>query len=117
VARNLAIDLLRRKELAYKAEKDLGAGWNESHNDTEEQVLLNDTRKVLEAAIELLPEQQRLVYKLCHQEGLKYHEVAKKLNLSTHTVQSYMKLALRFLRNYISSHTDVAVILIIFKLF
>ncbi|MEO6521793.1 MAG: RNA polymerase sigma-70 factor [Mucilaginibacter sp.] len=117
LARNLSIDMLRHRELAYKVEKDLGADWIEGHNETEEQVLLNDTRKVLQAGIELLPDQQKLVYKFCHQDGLKYDEVAEKLKLSPHTVRSYMKLALRFLRNYVSSHTDVAAILIIFKLF
>ncbi|MBC8988003.1 sigma-70 family RNA polymerase sigma factor [Pedobacter sp. N36a] len=116
IARNCAIDILRRKELELRTDRKLGVIWEETHNETEEQVLLNDMRKVLNDGVALLPRQQKLVYQLCHQEGLKYEEAALRLNLSVLTVQSYMKLALRFLRNYLKTHTDIAVLLIIFKL-
>lgn len=116
IARNCAIDLLKRKELELKTDDKLGNTWEESHNETEEQILLNDIRKVLNDGVSLLPQQQKLVYQLCHLEGLKYEEAANRLNLSVLTVQSYMKLALRFLRNYIKAHTDLTVLLIIFKL-
>jgi RNA polymerase sigma-70 factor (ECF subfamily) len=116
IARNFAIDLLKRKELELKTDRKLGNTWEESHNETEEQILLNDVRKILNDGVSLLPEQQKLVYQLCHLEGLKYEEAANRLKLSVLTVQSYMKLALRFLRNYINAHTDVVVFLIILKL-
>ncbi|SMD17030.1 RNA polymerase sigma factor [Pedobacter nyackensis] len=116
IARNCAIDLLKRKELELKTDGKLGNTWEESHNETEEQILLNDVRKILNDGVSLLPQQQKLVYQLCHLEGLKYEEAANRLNLSVLTVQSYMKLALRFLRNYIKAHTDITVLLIIFKL-
>jgi len=115
-AKHKAIDVLRRIANQRRMEAALAPEWKEYHNETEEQILLNDTRKVLKEAIALLPEQQRAVYELCHQEGLKYAEAAEKLNLSPETVKFYMKLALRFLRNYLSTHTDVAALIIIFKL-
>jgi len=117
IARNRSIDILRHQELIVKAEKELGYGWKETHNETEEQVLLNDTRKILREGIALMPEQHQLVYRLCYQEGLKYEEAAERLNLSPLTVQTYMKLSLRFLRKYMSSHSDLAIMLILFKLF
>jgi len=116
VSRNYCYNIFRRQKLEFKFDAELSKDWVETHNDTEESILLNDTRKVLQDGVALLPQQQRLVYQLCHQEGLKYEEAAERLNLSPHTVQSYMKLALRSLRNYVSQHTDVAAILIIFKL-
>ena len=116
VSRNYCYNIFRRQKLEFKFDAELSKDWAETHNETEESILLNDTRKVLQDGIALLPQQQRLVYQLCHQEGLKYEEAAERLNLSAHTVQSYMKLALRSLRSYVSQHTDVAAILIIFKL-
>lgn len=116
ISRNCAIDILRRKELELRTDRKLGLKWEETHNETEEQVLLNDMRKVLNDGVALLPQQQKLVYQLCHLEGLKYEEVATRLNLSVFTVQSYMKLALRFLRSYLKKHTDIVVLFIIFKL-
>ncbi len=117
VSRNISLNVLRRQEVESRADQLMAVNWTESHNDTEEQVLLNDTRKILNDAINLLPEQQREVYKLCRQQGLKYDEVAQQLNLAPSTVATHMKLALRFLRVYLQKNTDLAVLLIIFKLF
>ncbi|HEY0175480.1 MAG TPA: sigma-70 family RNA polymerase sigma factor [Pedobacter sp.] len=117
ISRNYAFDLLRRKEMQLKAERNIQVTWSEEHNETEEQILLNETRKILQDGIELLPPQQKIVYQLCHQEGLKYEEAASRLNLSVETIRSYMRLAQRFLRNHLRSNSDIAVLLIIFKLF
>ncbi len=117
IARNRSIDILRHQELVVKAELESGYGWEETHNETEERVLLNETRNILRDGIALMPEQHQLVYRLCQQEGLKYEEAAERLNLSPLTVQTYMKLSLRFLRKYMSSHTDLAIMLILLKLF
>jgi len=117
LARNRALDMLRRLELENKAGRNTARDWKEAHNETEEQILLNDTRQILLAGIECLPPQQKLVYQLCHQEGLKYEEAAARLNLSPLTVKKHMQLALQFLRNYIAKHTDIAVAVIILRLF
>lgn len=116
ITRNRSFNILRRQILEAKVAVEMGRDWTELHDETEEKILLDDTRKVLEAAIEQLPPQQKLVYQLCQQQGLKYEEAALQLNLSTLTVQSYMKLALRFVRKYVSQHTDIAAVLIIFKI-
>jgi RNA polymerase sigma-70 factor (family 1) len=117
LTRNRSLDGLRRKALELKAEKKRDSDWQEGHNDTEEQILLNDTKRVLQEAIDQLPKQQKLVYQLCSQDGLKNDEVAKQLNLSPLTVRTHMKLAQRFLRNYVVAHTEVAALLIILKIF
>lgn len=116
LTRNRSFNLLKRKALEAKAEMELGKGWTEQDNATEEEILLADTRKLLAQGIALLPPQQKLVYELCHIEGLKYEEAAQKMNLSVETVRGYMKLALRFLRAYLKTHTEVTAVLIIFKL-
>lgn len=116
-SKNKALDLLRRQEHLRHAESELSMDWKGYHNETEEQILLNETRQILKNAIDQLPEQQRTVYLLCHQDGLKYQQAADKLNLSPETVKFYMKLALRSLRSYLTNHTDVVSLIIIFKLF
>lgn len=117
LTRNRSFQLLRRKVLEAKTDMELGKGWTEQDNGTEEEILLADTKKLLSDGIALLPPQQKMVYELCHIEGLKYEEAAQKMNLSVETVRSYMKLALRSLRAYLKTHTDVTAILILFKLF
>ena len=115
-SRNYCYNVFRREKRQAKANSEFKKEWVENHNETEEHILLNDTRKILLQAVDMLPPQQKLVYQLCHQEGLKYEEAAQRLKLSTLTVQSYMKLALRFLRNHMAKHTGNAALLIIFKL-
>ena len=115
-SRNYCYNVFRREKRQARATSEFKKEWVEDHNETEERILLNDTQRILSDAVNLLPPQQKIVYQLCHQEGLKYEEAAQRLNLSTLTVQSYMKLALRFLRNHMSKHTGNAALLIIFKL-
>lgn len=116
-ARRRAVDILRHRAVEQKADQLLGGKWKEGHNDTEEAIMLGEGRKILQSGIDLLPQQQRLVYQLCQQEGLKYEEAAQRLGISTGTVKTHLKLGMRFLREHIKNNTDVAIFLILFKLF
>lgn len=49
-------------------------------------------------AVESMPEKRREIFRLSREEGLKYHEIAEKLNLSVKTVETQMGLALKYLR-------------------
>ncbi len=112
LSRNKSLDILRQQV----RERHSDSSWNEGHNETEETILLNDTRKLLQTAIDLLPPQQKQVYQLCQQEGLKYEEAAATLNLSPLTVKKHMQLALRFVRNHVSNHSKIAIALILLKI-
>ncbi|WP_231424742.1 RNA polymerase sigma factor [Pedobacter sp. Leaf250] len=116
LAQNQSFQILRRKVLEARTEVAMGEAWTEKHNETEEEILLADTRKILTEGIALLPAQQKMVYELCHIQGLKYEQAAQQMNLSVETVRSYMKLALRFLRAYLKTHTDIVALLVIFRL-
>jgi RNA polymerase sigma-70 factor (ECF subfamily) len=51
--------------------------------------------------INQLPEQRKRIFKLSRLEGLKYREIAKKLNISPKTVEIQMGKALKFLREHL----------------
>lgn len=110
LSRNKSLDILRRLERERRSDRRIS--WSESHNETEEAILLEDTRRLLEKGIRLLPAQQRLVYQLCKQEGLKYDEAALKLNISPLTVKTHMQQALRFLRTYMHNNTDLTIVVL-----
>ena len=65
---------------------------------TEETVIYNDYQHILNNAVNQLPPQQRLVYSLSRDEGLKYNEIAEQLNLSKNTVKAHLKKAVSSLR-------------------
>jgi len=52
----------------------------------------------IEVAINALPEKRQAIFRLAREEGLKYREIADKLNLSVKTVEAQMTLALNQLR-------------------
>jgi RNA polymerase sigma-70 factor (ECF subfamily) len=52
----------------------------------------------IEAAISALPEKRQEIFRMAREEGLKYREIADKLNLSVKTVEAQMTLALKQLR-------------------
>jgi len=116
LTRNHTLKVLRRMALEVRTSRMMATNYKEDHNETEEYIIFKDSEKVLNQAIEKLPAQQKLVYTLCHQEGLKYEEVAERLNISKLTVKTHMQHALRFLRNYVSTHTDIAIVVILMTL-
>lgn len=102
IARNRTFKELKR----LAAESELyGALQTESEvNPIEEKLSLRDTMKTIENAVQKLPPRQRMVYELCHFEGLKYHEAAAKLNISVLTVKTHMQHALFSLRKYVAGN-------------
>ena len=116
-ARNLSLNAFRKLVLERKLGDQVFLQFSESQNITEEAILLNDARRQLEAAIEKLPMQQREIYILCQQEGLKYEEVAERLNISVNTVKTHMKRALASVRISMKTSIDVAALIILLKLF
>lgn len=116
LTRNHTLKVLRRLALEIKTSRMMAQDYQEDHNETEEYIIFKDSEKILNQGIEKLPAQQKLVYSLCHQQGLKYEEVAERLNISKLTVKTHMQHALRFLRNYVSTHTDIATVVILMTL-
>jgi RNA polymerase sigma-70 factor (family 1) len=116
MSKNRCLNQLRKLRLQAGKNQPLDETPEPCTNETEETILLNDTKKVLEKAISNLPPQQREVYTLCQVQGMKYEDAACKMNISVLTVQSYMKLALRSLRKTMKNHTGIAAIITILKL-
>lgn len=116
MSRNRSIDHLRQMKLETVHQDFLRHEIGDYCNSTEEVILLKETNKIVEKGITLLPTQQKLVYTLCRTEGRPHSEVARELQLSPETVKRHMKLALRFLRSYVASHTDLTLMLVVFNL-
>ena len=107
------------KKIASEQKNYQIANQNKSDIDsgTENEIQFRETKKLLDAAIEKLPPQQKLVYNLCHIEGLKQKDVAEKLNLSPLTVKTHLRDAVKSIKNYLMLHDEIkAVPLLLFFL-
>lgn len=100
ICRNYAYNALRRIAHENLVASELGKQMTVEVNNTEDDVIYRDMERALNDAISGLTPQQKLIYTLCHQEGLKYSEVAGRLNISSSTVHTHMKLALKFIRTH-----------------
>ena len=63
-----------------------------------------DLAKKIEESVESLPEKRRQIFKMSREEGLKYREIAEKLQLSVKTVEKQMGLAFKHLRNKLKNY-------------
>ncbi|MBK7571429.1 MAG: sigma-70 family RNA polymerase sigma factor, partial [Bacteroidetes bacterium] len=61
----------------------------------------------IHVAIESLPEQCRLVFKLSRFEELKYAEIAEQLGISIKTVENHMGKALKIMREQLKDYLTV----------
>ena len=58
----------------------------------------------IEESINSLPEKRKEIFRLSRQEGLKYHEIAQKLNISIKTVETQMSMAIKTLRELLKKY-------------
>ncbi|MDO4702789.1 RNA polymerase sigma-70 factor [Tannerella sp.] len=100
--RNGCLDELRhegvvRVHAEYMAFSGIDRDW-----ETEEYILYSDLENHLKKGLNRLPEECRNVLVLSRIEGLKYKEIAAKLQISERTVEERMAKALKFLRRFLS---------------
>lgn len=63
--------------------------------------------QILEVAIDKLPENQRIIFKLSRFEGLKSQEIAHKLAISTQTVHNNLHRSLKTLRTELKDYAPL----------
>jgi len=61
----------------------------------------------IEESINSLPEKRKEIFRLSRQDGLKYHEIATKLNISIKTVETQMSLAIKTLREKLKNYNSL----------
>ena len=107
ITRNISLNVLKRLANEERANKSYVENARTDHTEIEETNVYGEYRHILNQAIEGLPPQQKLVYSLCHGEGLKYEEVAQRLHISRLTVKTHMQHALRTIKSHVSMVTRI----------
>jgi len=57
-----------------------------------------------------LPPRQKEVYMLHRVEGLKYNEIAERLNISVNTIENHMSRALKTIREKLGNYSLIAML-------
>ena len=67
-----------------------------------------ELQKIVDRTLDSLPVRCSNIFKMNRFEGLKYHEIAKRLSISVKTVEANMGKALKMLRKNLKDYTEVA---------
>ncbi len=117
LTRNQTLKAWRSLQLEQRRDLYLSTILTPESRNTEDTVAYNEISRLLKEAVEKLPPQQSAVYRLCHEEGKKYEEAAALLSLSKLTVKTHLQLAMRFIRKYLKSHTEIALAILCIRYF
>ncbi len=98
-------DIIKRK---YE-EETVHSGENYDQQDNDEKP---DYKAILFQAIAQLPEKTREVFTLSKMDGLRYNEIAEKLNISPKTVENQMSRAFKHLRSILNDQNLFTIITI-----
>ncbi|MBI3286650.1 MAG: sigma-70 family RNA polymerase sigma factor [Chloroflexi bacterium] len=105
IARNLAIDELRRRRIRPQLVQAEGSplGGVEGPTDLAEEAWLRERRERILRALERLPEAQRRVLELAYFQGLTRQEIAESTGEPLGTVHTRARLGLNKLRELLRS--------------
>jgi len=87
---------------------------HESNDSFEDNFLGIELAEKIEESISSLPEKRREIFRLSREDGLKYHEIANKMNISVKTVETQMSLAIKYLRTKLIDFLSILLILLHF---
>lgn len=78
-----------------------------SHNDVEDWVNCKELQEIYKEAINKLPTQRQLIFKLSRVEFLSHEEIADQLCISKNTVKDQIVKALKFIKHYMHTHAEL----------
>ncbi len=104
--KNQSLTFLRdeKKNNAMKPIQEVNDYLIPDHEDPEHEMMDKEAQLSFEEAIEKLPAQRKLVFKLVREEGLNYTEVGELLDISPRTAETHMGIAVKNLCQALSDH-------------
>jgi RNA polymerase sigma-70 factor (ECF subfamily) len=119
ITRNLCFNYLKKLALERKTKDELLKTQNYSDENVEQYLSYKEKANQLAEALDQLSPQQRLIFTLNRDKGLKNEEIADQLHLSPNTVKTHMVSALRKIRSILESHAThlFGILLIFLKIF
>jgi RNA polymerase sigma-70 factor (ECF subfamily) len=104
MVRNACLNVIKHEKIKQRYVGEELALTNPGYESVSNTVAGLELEGRIQQAIEHLPEQCRLVFKLSRFEELKYSEIAEQLNISVKTVENHMGKALKIMREHLKDY-------------
>ncbi|NJN35506.1 MAG: RNA polymerase sigma-70 factor [Saprospiraceae bacterium] len=98
-ARNQSIDYLRKVIRERGRNEEIDRDFDSEYATPDQVVVGKESDKIIESAIDALPPQGKLIFRMSRDKGMTYVEIADTLGLSIKTVETHMGRSLKFLRS------------------
>ena len=106
IARNSALDFLRRASVDSKMRESIWENLSEYQDLGEEQVSIDDRTGRIREAMHKLSRQRQVVFRLSRIDGLTHDQIALRLSISKNTVKNHVIASVKFIKNYVSHHYE-----------
>ena len=107
IAKNQVVDKLRKNSVEQLHAKEAAYLKPVICNDAEDEVVYADYQHQFMQAIQFLPSRCRAIFQLSRIHHKTYAEIADLKGISQKTVEVQISKALKLMRNYFSTHTDI----------
>lgn len=111
MVRNACLNVLKHEKIKQQHAAMEMAVAERSTESVARTIMASELETKIYQAMDRLPEQCRLIFKLSRFEELKYAEIAQQLNISIKTVENQMGKALRIMREQLKDYLPLLIIL------
>jgi RNA polymerase sigma-70 factor (ECF subfamily) len=107
---NSAISIIRKKTRESQFIEYLKTLQDINVEPVNVELEYNELTNKLDEIIKELPKRQKEVYLLHKVEGLKYNEIAERLNISVNTIENHMSHALKTIRKKLGNYSLITIL-------
>jgi RNA polymerase sigma-70 factor (ECF subfamily) len=107
---NRVYSWLKKRARELRRQGEFGEDIPDLEQHPEEAIDLKQSLAVIEEAVEQLPPQKKLIWRLSRGEGLTHEEIAQQLGLSKNTVKNHLVVAIRQIREELEKGGTVGVV-------
>lgn len=112
VARNYIISELRKK-IAVPIGDNIVDTFEEESKQPDKVFSNKQLIELITKGIEMLPQQQKVAFRLSRDEGLSHEKIAELMELSKETVKKHICRALNFLRTYVRTQSELIILFMV----